>query len=229
MTRGQIKSAALRRAFPAGIGLPEGSHRDPFFVDEELNALCDEIMRSIHEAYLFFSIGVVANQARYCFPPLYEIDGADIVPNPNSGSSTAYPIRVRTEDTFKHLSPAYLDDPSVGAVGYLVTEGRSSFVLVPTPDYTLANALTVRGLGRWSAASWAADTSECPLPEDQHHCVVEGLAARLATDPMIRDDHMRKYLYAKGHIESEMANICDAARNRSIDTYGRIPGGPLDM
>lgn len=229
MTRGQIKSAALRRAFPAGIGLPEGSHRDPFLVDEELNAVCEEVMRGVHEAYLFFTIGVVANDPRYCWPPLYEIDGADILPNPATGGTTAYPLRIRNEDTFKHLSPGYLDDHAVGAPGYLVTEGKSSFVLVPTPDYTLANALTLRGLGLWSAAAWAADTAACPLPVDQHQCLVYGLASRLATDHALRTDFMGQFRYLKGHLESEMAAVCDAARARSIEEYGRRPSGPLDL
>lgn len=228
LTRAQIKSRALRLAFPGGIGLPEGAPPDPFTLNEALDEVGDEIMATVEEAYLFFSIDVASGQARYCLPPLLQIWGAYLTP-PVAVSNYPINLYVRKAEEFAISFPDYLTAPATGTPSYLVTEGQSSILLYATPDYTQAAGLTPYGIGLWDNTAWSADSAVCPLPRRQHMCLVHGLAYRLATDPAVRQREWGEFMYLKGRIAGEMSDLVTAQRSRAQGTAGWYPAGPLNL
>lgn len=220
LTRQQIRSRATRLAFRQGmtsVPLTEDGVLDPFMIDEDLNAVVAELCRNDGMAYLFYQNDVAAGQARYCQAPIIEIDGATLLLSNNRGTKN---LRLRTSTQMKGAIPFYLTSGATGDPFTMVIEGKSDYLLYPTPNFSLALALTVRGIGFYTDASWAADTAICPLPPDHHECVCHGLAARISQTTAIRQEEMAQYMYLKGHISSEMANIIDSARSRQADNFG---------
>ena len=193
-------------------------------LNDDLNAVVAELCRTSDECYLFYTQDVVANQARYCPAPLTQLDGASIILA--NGMAKLLPIYAATE--FKKLCPWYLTTIPVADPCYLVYEGKTEWLLYPTPIYAQTAGLTVRGVGFYDPTAWAAEANECPLPEDQHECICHGLAARIAPTPGIHDDEWAQYMYQKAHIESEIGNFTDRSRNRSGSGYGRWTSGTPD-
>lgn len=228
LTRGQIKSRALRRAFPVGRGLPDGAHPDSFFVNEELDDVADEIMASVEECYLFFDIDVVSGQVRYCFPPLLTICGCICTPPTATGSP--FNLSVRKTEEFILECPSYLSTAVSGTPTWLATEGQTAIVPWPTPDYSQAAGLTPHGIGLWDNAAWSDNSATCPLPRRQHMCLVYGLAYRLASpgSPEQRQA-WGQFSYLKGQINSEMADLVTSARSRAPGPSAHYPSGPLNM
>jgi hypothetical protein len=227
MTRAQIKSRAIRLAFRQGrsdVPLGDNPISDPFQLNEDLNAIVDEIVRANFECYLFYAQDVNANQARYCPPPLIQLDGASILLA--NGNAKLLPIYAATE--FKKTHPWYLTTIPVTDPCYLIYEGKSDFLLYPTPIFSSPQGLVVRGIGFYNPLGWAQDTNPCPLPADQHECICHGLAARISPTPAIADQEWGHYLYLKGHIESEISDFTDRSRHRSGDRNGRATSGTAD-
>src|ERR1700734_1166340 len=134
LTTAMIRSRALRRAFPAAMGLPEGSHPDPEIVKEYIEQIADELCQGAELTYLYLSDNFVANQSRYCWPqlPLQEYRGAIVTPTAASGLSP-YNIpaaRIVTIQEGLRLFPTALTD-IVATTGYVativVTNGGSGY------------------------------------------------------------------------------------------------------
>lgn len=105
-------------------------------------------------------------------------------------------VAVAVEDQSDYLRlveavvPAVMDkrnhwwrtNQSVGVPEYAIMQGLNTFVLYPTPDYSVTAGMTIEGFGVPSTAGtngtnlWPLDTDECPLKEHVQAAIPFGMA-----------------------------------------------------
>ena len=185
MTRGAIK---IRIAQLLGLSIGDSAYGDPFAMDSALNRVTDEFAGPGMDCYWTSETGdVTASQAEYCAPTMYKLKGAYWL----DSSSNWQPLYPSTPQKMDRTVSNWRNNQSNATLQYIVFEGANRFVLYPTPNYTLSGGIKFEGYAQTNVSgisTWAADTTECPLPSWCHEAIVYGAVIEMANTMLMSDD-----------------------------------------
>ena len=228
MTRGDIKGYAALEAQDFQRG--NDSREDPYSMDRWVDEAVQDICRITHHAYLTLSMAVTAGQATYCFSPadLLYVESIDLT----LADGTVRHLSITNTADVAVSAPAWrVETPVVDQTNTAVFNGGANFTLYPTPNYSLAGAIVMRGFGVIHNGSWTNDTDECPLPPRTHDTIVHFVAWKLAERIRNFDqarNSQRDYLRGKGLFESEMNTLTESHKHRfPVANTGRYGWNPL--
>lgn len=231
MTRGDIKNKAkaLVRAF-GGVPFVD----DPFILDFTLDSKTNDLAKMVDGVWATYTDSIVSGQATYCPANLYEVVAVFV-----TGSDGARHRMPKPQGTvFLERYDGSTIDP--GTPQMAIIKGLNIVELVPTPNYSLADAIVYQGFGipesrPGKTNTWYGDTSECPLPLDHHEAIVWGLAAAMApmgTAPISGAYFEQEYWNKTTMIQSNANAYTLEIRtrdNRLLSSGSLYPGDPLNQ
>ena len=217
MTRGAMKT---RIAQLLGLSIGDGVYGDPFAIDNALNRVTDEFAGPGMDCYWTTETGdITADVAEYAAPTMYKLTGALYLDDAGKWR----PLSPISSGAMDRLSLDWRNTSSTANPVFIVFEGSgvNRFLLSPTPNFDRAGGLKFEGYANTNASgisTWAANSSECPLPSWAHEAIVYGAAVDLAGLMLASDDPReagkasrvlsildRRYRQLRGHAEGAAA------------------------
>jgi hypothetical protein len=189
-----------------------GEHdRDPFGLDYIILEATNDIARKtdcyVGRRYL----STVGGTSDYCSPDIYKIRVIRI--KDQTGDYTEIKLASFSDqilDDYRNMQPEYVPQ-------FCVVHGMNKIVLMPPPSTSVTNGLLIEGYAQpgdyWQYDSNGdpvanTDTTECPLPEMAHDCLVYNVLYLRAMQLRDMDGmtiYKGEYLDRLGHIESNAA------------------------
>jgi hypothetical protein len=189
-----------------------GEHdRDPFGLDYIILEATNDIARKtdcyVGRRYL----STVGGTSDYCSPDIYKIRVIRI--KDETGDYTEIKLASFSDqilDDYRNMQPEYVPQ-------FCVVHGMNKIVLMPPPSSSVTNGLLIEGYAQpgdyWQYDSNGdpvpnTDTTECPLPEMAHDCLVYNVLYLRAMQLRDMDGmtiYKGEYLDRLGHIESNAA------------------------
>jgi hypothetical protein len=118
---------------------------------------------------------------------------------------------------------------NVGIPAYYMIYSVEDIRLLPTPNYSVTNGLTVEGFA-YPSLTWAADTAPCPLPVESHMTVaIRAALMRCAQFPSA--DNTARAASLRALYNTQLAEIkggdarqASAQTTRGANTDANVPG-----
>ncbi|MES2462073.1 MAG: hypothetical protein V4671_15925 [Armatimonadota bacterium] len=177
MTRGEMIGLSDQLLL-AAFGSPFAS--DPFTPGTLLDVAADEVCKKTGCFYDVQPTNLVADQALYCAPTIYQIK--DIYITDADGNTHELIARTPAEMT-RQWDASWRDVSAIRIPDYLVYEGTTRVRLAPRPLISEGSvvfegfATTTSKVTGSALHLWPNETDECPLPEDGQMAVVYKLCA----------------------------------------------------